>query len=133
MDAGCSPLHERRDEDLEPRRTVIVRGIFWSGLYGFRVTFPLLAAVLAAPRGGSPSFLANVAVGAAYLALAMMALGMTPRASAPTGAPPVPHETTGAHANCRDCHAPGGGATALPATHRSFRDDTCLTCHRAAR
>ena len=34
--------------------TLIVRGIFWFGLYVFLVTFPLLAAVLAAPRGGSP-------------------------------------------------------------------------------
>ena len=56
--------------------TLIVRGIFWFGLYVFLVTFPLLAAVLAAPRGGSPSFLANVGVGAGYLALAMMALEM---------------------------------------------------------
>lgn len=56
--------------------TLIVRGIFWFGLYAFLVTFPLLAAVLAAPRGGSHSFLANVGVGAGYLALAMMALEM---------------------------------------------------------
>ena len=56
--------------------TLIVRGIFWFGLYAFLVTFPLLAAVLAAPRGGSSSFLANVGVGAGYLALAMMALEM---------------------------------------------------------
>ena len=30
--------------------TLIVRGIFWFGLYVFLVTFPLLAAVLAALR-----------------------------------------------------------------------------------
>jgi len=56
--------------------TLIMRGIFWFGLYVFLVTFPLLAAVLAAPRGGAPSLLANVGVGAGYLALAMMALEM---------------------------------------------------------
>ncbi|MGA8893174.1 MAG: ferric reductase-like transmembrane domain-containing protein [Anaeromyxobacteraceae bacterium] len=56
--------------------TLIVRGIFWFGLYAFLVTFPLLAGLLAAPRGGTPSFLTNVGVGAAYLALSMMALEM---------------------------------------------------------
>ncbi|HET8723818.1 MAG TPA: ferric reductase-like transmembrane domain-containing protein [Anaeromyxobacteraceae bacterium] len=56
--------------------TLIVRGIFWFGLYVFLVTFPLLAAVLAAPRGGAPSHLANAGVAAGYLALAMMALEM---------------------------------------------------------
>ena len=56
--------------------TLIVRGIFWFGLYVFLVTFPLLAAVLAEPWSGSRSFLANVGVGAGYLGLAMMALEM---------------------------------------------------------
>jgi predicted ferric reductase len=56
--------------------TLIVRGIFWFGLYVFLVSFPLLAAVLAAPRGGSPSFAANLAIAAGWLALSMMALEM---------------------------------------------------------
>ncbi|HQR29510.1 MAG TPA: ferredoxin reductase family protein [Anaeromyxobacteraceae bacterium] len=56
--------------------TLIARGIFWFGLYVFLVTLPLLAAVLAAPRGGAPSHLANAGVAAGYLALAMMALEM---------------------------------------------------------
>lgn len=62
---------------------------------------------------------------------ALFGLGMTPHpaAQASAGAPAVPHETTGAYANCRDCHAPGGAAAALPATHRSFRAGSCLTCH----
>ncbi len=56
--------------------TFVARGIFWFGLYVFLVTFPLLAAVLAAPRAGAPTFLANVGVAAGYLALSMMALEM---------------------------------------------------------
>ena len=61
----------------------------------------------------------------------LFALGMTPHGGvqASAAAPPVPHETTGAYGNCRDCHAPGGAAAALPATHRSFRAGTCLSCH----
>ena len=56
--------------------TLIVRGILWFGLYVFLVTLPLLAAVLAAPRGGAPTLPANLGVAAGYLALAMMALEM---------------------------------------------------------
>ncbi len=64
----------------------------------------------------------------------LFGLGMTPHAAAPTplGARPASHETTGAYASCRDCHAPGGAAPALPPTHRSFGDGTCLDCHRPA-
>lgn len=63
-------------------------------------------------------------------AAALFGLGMTRRsAQAAPGVPQVPHGTTGAYASCRDCHAPGGAAPALPATHRSFREGTCLTCH----
>ncbi len=56
--------------------TFVARGIFWFGLYVLLVTFPLLAAVLAAPRGGPPTFLANLGVAAGSLALSMMALEM---------------------------------------------------------
>ena len=40
----------------------------------------------------------------------LFGLGMAPHPAAqtPAGTPPVPHETTGAYANCRDCHVPGG-------------------------
>jgi hypothetical protein len=63
----------------------------------------------------------------------LFAVGATPRMPRAGTARPreVPHETTGAHPGCRDCHAPGAGATVLPGTHRSFGAGQCLTCHRA--
>jgi predicted ferric reductase len=51
-----------------------MRGVFWFGLYVFLVTFPLVVAAVVVPRGGSVSFLVNLADGLGYLALAMMAL-----------------------------------------------------------
>jgi len=53
---------------------LLMRGIFWFGLYVFLVTFPLVVAAVVVPRGGSVSFLVNLADGLGYLALAMMAL-----------------------------------------------------------
>jgi predicted ferric reductase len=53
---------------------LVMRGTFWFGLYVFLVTFPLVLAVMVAPRGGSALMLVNLADGLAYLALAMMAL-----------------------------------------------------------
>jgi hypothetical protein len=63
----------------------------------------------------------------------LFGLGMTPHRAAQTSpaAPPVPHETTGPYANCAECHAPGKAAVATPTTHRTFREGSCLTCHRA--
>jgi predicted ferric reductase len=53
---------------------LLMRGVFWFGLYVFLVTFPLVVAAVVVPRGGSISFLVNLADGLGYLALAMMAL-----------------------------------------------------------
>ncbi len=53
---------------------LLMRGVFWFGLYVFLVTFPLVVAAVVVPRGGSVSFLVNLADGLGYLALAMMAL-----------------------------------------------------------
>jgi predicted ferric reductase len=55
---------------------LILRGIFWFGLYVFLVTFPLVVAALSVPRSGSPSLLVDLADGLGYVALAMMALEM---------------------------------------------------------
>ncbi|HET8733695.1 MAG TPA: hypothetical protein VFM45_07990 [Anaeromyxobacteraceae bacterium] len=64
----------------------------------------------------------------------LFAAGATPAATA-LATPrlhDVPHETGGAHAACRDCHARGAGAADLPTTHRSFGAGHCLACHRPA-
>ena len=55
---------------------LILRGIFWFGLYVFLVTFPLVVAALSVPRSGSGSLLVDLADGLGYVALAMMALEM---------------------------------------------------------
>lgn len=56
--------------------TLILRGIFWFGLYVFLVAFPLLVAAVSVPRSGSPSFVVDLADGLGYLALSMLALEM---------------------------------------------------------
>jgi len=55
---------------------LILRGIFWFGLYVFLVTFPLVVAALSVPRSGSASLLVDLADGLGYVALAMLALEM---------------------------------------------------------
>lgn len=64
----------------------------------------------------------------------LFAIGATPGVAGlrPPSPPELPHETTGAHAGCRDCHARGAGAAEMPGTHRSFGAGQCLGCHRAA-
>ena len=65
----------------------------------------------------------------------LFGLGMTPpRVSrAAARVPPLPHGATGSFASCRDCHAPGAAVPPLPATHRTFLDEGCVTCHRPQR
>jgi predicted ferric reductase len=55
---------------------LIVRGIFWFGLYAFLVAFPLLVGALSVPRSGSGSLVVDLADGLGYLAFAMLALEM---------------------------------------------------------
>ncbi len=55
---------------------LIVRGIFWFGLYAFLVTFPLLVGALSVPRSGSGTPVVDLADGLGYLALTMLALEM---------------------------------------------------------
>jgi predicted ferric reductase len=52
---------------------LIVRGIFWFGLYASLVGFPLLVGALSVPHG-APSLVVNLADGLGYLALAMLGL-----------------------------------------------------------
>ncbi len=53
---------------------LIVRGIFWFGLYTFLVTFPLLVGALAVPHSGAPSLSVDLADGLGYVAIAMLGL-----------------------------------------------------------
>lgn len=48
------------------------------------------------------------------------------------GSVAVPHGLDGDHAECLACHAPGGPATPVPPTHRSFTGTTCSVCHPVA-
>ena len=53
---------------------IVLRAIFWFGLYVLLVAFPLLVAGVATPRSGSPSVLVDLADALGYLAFSVMAL-----------------------------------------------------------
>ena len=55
---------------------LLLRGIFWFGLYVFLVAFPLLVGAVSVPSSGSPSLIVDLADGLGYLALSMLALEM---------------------------------------------------------
>jgi predicted ferric reductase len=53
---------------------LILRGIFWFGLYAGLAALPLVVAALSVSRSGAPSFLVDVAIGAGLVAFAVLAL-----------------------------------------------------------
>ena len=53
--------------------SLIVRGIFWYGLYSFLILLPLATALLSEPDRAPQSLLVELAVGAGFVGLALMA------------------------------------------------------------
>ena len=53
---------------------LIVRGIFWYGLYLFLILLPIAMATVAAPARAAQPFLVEVAVGAGFVGFSLMAL-----------------------------------------------------------
>ncbi|MDR3687664.1 MAG: ferredoxin reductase family protein [Coriobacteriia bacterium] len=52
---------------------LMIRGVFWFGLYTFLITFPLVVGAVFINPAQSPFFLVNLSAGFAYIGLAIMA------------------------------------------------------------
>ncbi|MDZ4168628.1 MAG: ferredoxin reductase family protein [Coriobacteriia bacterium] len=67
---------------------LIIRGVFWFGLYAFLVIFPLVIGVVFIDPADSPYFLINLAAAFGYIGLALMAaeLALVSRVGGAAGA-----------------------------------------------
>lgn len=67
---------------------LIIRGVFWFGIYVFLILFPLVVAAVFVDPVESPSFIVNLAAAFGYIGLALMAveLALVSRADGAAGA-----------------------------------------------